>query len=168
MTAGTRNLPASGVVRAREASAADRPVWDRFVEEASAGDPLQAWGWGNVAAGWGEAPRRFLAQDEDGAIRGVAQVLVRAAPFGRSVLYVPHGPLWLRRQPAGADALRELLAAVRAAGQAARGIVVKLDPRAEADVDPAGLANDLAGLGCRPARHDLQARATRVLDLSLG
>src|SRR5713226_9379004 len=67
-------------LRLREATETDRAAWDAFVGQAPAGDPLQAWGWAEaVAAGGRERPVRLLVERPSGAIRGVAQVLVRSA-----------------------------------------------------------------------------------------
>ena len=83
---------------ARRADDPDRSRWDAFVASRPEGDLLQAWGWGNCTALAGEPPIRILVED-GGEIRGVAQVLMRRAPFGRQVAYVPHGPLWDRSAP---------------------------------------------------------------------
>ncbi len=172
-TAG-RSVEVQGADRAApgatvsEALPVDRPAWDAFVARTPAGDPLQLWAWGEVAEGWGEDPARYLARDVEGSIVAVAQALVRAAPLGRRMLYVPHGPVWSRERPEGRAALVALFDALRESGPAARGIAVKLDPRASRDGEADLLAETLTSLGCRPARFDLQARATRVLDLTVG
>ena len=163
-------------VTATEATAADRADWHRFLAAHPAGDPLQTWGWADVTAVGGEHPVRLIARDASGEARGVAQVLVRPTSFGRSVLYVPHGPVWDWYDPAGASALDRLLNAVRQTGLHERGIVAKIDPRAaysEAGAQPGGLSAELIQAelerrGLRPARVDLQARTTRVLDLRGG
>ena len=166
---GAHSLGGRGTtITVREAAAEQRAEWDALVRATPAADPLQAWAWGDVAATWGEQPLRLLARTADGAIGGAAQVLVRRAPLGRSVLYVPHGPLWPRARADGPMILEALLRAIRDAGRARHGIVAKLDPRAAVDDDPTRLARELTALGCRPARHDLQARTTRLLDLSQG
>jgi peptidoglycan pentaglycine glycine transferase (the first glycine) len=99
----------------------------------------------------------------------VAQVLDRATSFGRTVLYVPHGPLWEREAADAAGQLALLLTALKTHARQRHGIVLKLDPRASSDQarsDAVGRA--LLAAGARPATHDLQAPTTRVIDLSAG
>ena len=131
-------------------------------------DPLQAWGWGEVARTGGEQPTRILATDRDGGVRGVAQVLVRDAAAGRHVLYVPHGPAWDAGGGDGELVLGAMLEGLRREGERQRGIVLKLDPRASDSGSSAALRAMLLARGLRPARADLQAATTRVLDLRPG
>jgi peptidoglycan pentaglycine glycine transferase (the first glycine) len=159
-------------VAATAATAADEGDWHRFLAEHPAGDPLQAWGWAEVTAVGGERPVRLIARDGAGKVRGVAQILVRPTSFGRSVLYIPHGPVWDWRDAAGEAALDLLLEAIERTGRVERGIVAKIDPRAAPTISE-GLAADriraeLERRGLRPARVDLQARTTRILDLRRG
>jgi lipid II:glycine glycyltransferase (peptidoglycan interpeptide bridge formation enzyme) len=154
---------------ATQATAADSADWHRFLADHPAGDPLQAWGWADVTGVGGERPVRLIARDASGEVRGVAQVLVRPTSFGRTVLYVPHGPVWDWRDPSGLTALDRLLEAIRDTGRRERGIVAKLDPRAAVGAAGADrIQAELALRGLRPARLDLQARTTRLLDLRDG
>ncbi|HSK53116.1 MAG TPA: peptidoglycan bridge formation glycyltransferase FemA/FemB family protein [Clostridia bacterium] len=150
----------------RVAEDADRAAWDAFVAARPEADPLQAWAWGEANAVAGEPPVRALVTGADGTIRAVAQVLVRPAGFGRSVGYVPHGPVWVRDAPDATDLLGAMLAGAREVAAERRAIVVKVDPRA----DPAvgrheALTDVILAHGLRPARHDLQARTTRLVEL---
>ncbi len=166
---GPATGPAAAITVAR-AQPGERAVWDAFVEASPSADHLQAWGWGEVTALTGERPVRLVARNTAGVVRGVAQVLVREAAFGRRVLYAPHGPAWNAAADDGGQVLDALLAGIRETGRAERGIVAKLDPRAVLGA-PAGetpLRDDLLARGLRPARADLQARTTRVLDLAQG
>ena len=146
---------------------ARRPAWDAFVAAAPQGDVLQSWAWGDVAAWRGELPTRIALLDGDGELRGLAQVLVRPTLLGRTVLYVPHGPLW---DPADPGALQLLLEAMAGVAREADGIVVKLDPRGDglAPDDLERLDETLAERGLRPARQFLQAPVTQVVDLAGG
>ena len=143
----------------------DRDAWDAFVAARPEADPLQAWAWGEANATAGERPVRLLVTGEGGAVRGLAQLLVRDAGFGRTVGYTPHGPLW-ERDAADADAVLErLLDGLREQARAERAIVAKIDPRASAPPGPGDVAERITAHGLRPARHDLQARTTRLVDL---
>ena len=73
-----------------------RPAWTAFIAGRPEADFLQAWAWGEVAAGNGETPVRLVATSPDGRIRGVVQVLIRPTSLGRTVAYAPHGPVWER------------------------------------------------------------------------
>lgn len=147
--------------RIRAASETDRDRWDAFVRARPEADLLQAWAWGECTALAGERPVRILAEAADGRIRGIAQALVRPAGLGRTVAYVPHGPVWEREAPDANRLLGALLDALRDLGAAERAIVVKLDPRAGLGSDP---SVTLPGFGLRRAA-DLQAPTTRIVDL---
>jgi lipid II:glycine glycyltransferase (peptidoglycan interpeptide bridge formation enzyme) len=144
----------------RLANADDRQVWDAFVASRPEADPLQSWAWGEANATAGERPVRLLATGGNGAVRGVAQLLVRSAGFGRSVVYIPHGPVWERDAPDATDLLGRLVSGIRDRAKAERAIVVKVDPRG-----PAAIDERFHAIGFRQARHDLQAPTTRIVNL---
>jgi lipid II:glycine glycyltransferase (peptidoglycan interpeptide bridge formation enzyme) len=149
----------------RLAARPDREAWDAFVASRSEADPLQSWAWGDANATAGERPVRVLVTRDDGAVGGLAQLLVRSAGFGRSVAYAPHGPLWERDAPDADAVLDTLLQAIRDQAGAERAIVVKVDPRAAPQPGAGDLADQFRRRGFRVARHDLQARTTRLVDL---
>lgn len=152
----------------REATPEDRGAWTAFVAACAEGDILQSWAWGDAGAGEpGEHWSRLLVTDAAGRIRAVAQVLDRATSFRRTVLYVPHGPLWDRTAPDAAEVLAHLLIGLRAHARERRGIVLKLDPRASWDATATVvLGRALSSAGARQAAHDLQAPTTRIIDLA--
>ncbi len=153
----------------REATTADRADWTAFVASRPEADILQSWAWGAAGAGEpGEHWTRLMVVDANGHTRGAAQVLDRATSFGRTVLYVPHGPLWDRGAADAAEVLARLLTGIKAAAKARRGIVLKLDPRASGDAAAdAAIRRVLLSSG-QPADHDLQAPSTRIIDLGAG
>jgi lipid II:glycine glycyltransferase (peptidoglycan interpeptide bridge formation enzyme) len=71
--------------------AEDTQEWDDFVNDLS-GHPLQLWGWGDLKGAHNWHPSRLL-WEQDGIVKGGAQVLVRPLPwpFGR-LTYIPRGP----------------------------------------------------------------------------
>lgn len=152
----------------RLATDGDRPGWDAFVAARPEADPLQSWAWGDANAVAREFPVRVIAHDPGGEVVGVAQLLVRSAGLGRAVGYAPHGPLWDRGTEASDGILSALVDGLRDEARRRRVIVLKLDPRSD-PADPRGSAGSiderLRALGLRAARHDLQARTTRVVDL---
>lgn len=157
----------------REARADDRADWTAFVASRPEGDILQDWAWGEAGAGErGEHWGRLIVVDAAGRTRGVAQVLDRSSLLGRTILYVPHGPLWDRDAADAAEILAHLLVGLRAHARARRGIVLKLDPRTGPGAHGADGAAELARLleaaGARRSSHDLQAITTRVIDLTAG
>ena len=154
----------------REAGPTDRADWMAFVASRPEADVLQSWAWGAAGAHEpGEHWQRLVVVDAAGRTRGVAQVLDRSTFLGRTVLYVPHGPLWDREAPDAAEILAYLLTGLRAHARARRGIVLKLDPRSsDAVEDLATLRRILVAGGARPSRYDLQAPSTRIIDLASG
>jgi lipid II:glycine glycyltransferase (peptidoglycan interpeptide bridge formation enzyme) len=167
-------MVATGAV-VQAAVAGDRAAWDGFLSRRSEADVLQSWAWGEAAAMGKERVVRLLASDGDGTVVGVALALVRSAPLGRSVIYVPHGPVWDRDRPDADEILAALVNGLRERAHQERAIVIKIDPAAERRVSSAaadddrvaepGVARKLAALGLRSARFDLQARSTLILDL---
>jgi peptidoglycan pentaglycine glycine transferase (the first glycine) len=147
---------------ARRADDTDRPAWDAFVASRPEADILQAWGWGACTSLADEPPIRILVED-GGRIRGVAQVLMRRAPFGKQVAYAPHGPVWDRSAPDADRVFAWLIQGLRTLARKEKAIVVKMDPRAEPveDVDVSHLADEHR---LRRAA-DLQAPTTRIVDL---
>ena len=151
----------------REANDGDRAAWSAFVASRPEADILQAWAWGQAGTPEaGESWSRLLVVDGSGAVRGVAQVMARASSMGRSVLYVPHGPVWDREGSDQAAVLAQLLMGLRAHGRERRGVVLKLDPRASDDIAATeALRRALLAAGATEADHDLQAPTTRIVDL---
>ena len=147
----------------REATPDDRTDWTAFVASRPEGDVLQAWAWGEAGAGErGEHWRRLIVVDAAGHTRGVAQVLDRATLLGRTILYVPHGPLWDREASDAAEILARLIIGLRTHARERRGVVLKLDPRASGDAaQTAALARrargrqvrDQRATTCRRLRH---------------
>jgi lipid II:glycine glycyltransferase (peptidoglycan interpeptide bridge formation enzyme) len=146
----------------RRADDTDRPAWDAFVASRPEADLLQAWGWGACTALAGEPPIRILVEDA-GTIRGVGQVLMRAAGFGRQVAYLPHGPVWDRSAPDADRVFAWLIHGLRSLARKERAIVVKMDPRAEVG-EEWDFTHLTAEHGLRVA-PDLQAPTTRIVDL---
>jgi peptidoglycan pentaglycine glycine transferase (the first glycine) len=73
----------------------DKEQWDDFVLE-HGGHPLQLWGWGQVKAAHGWTAERVFALDidQEDAIVGAAQILIRKLPLPfRSFAYIPRGPI---------------------------------------------------------------------------
>ncbi|HEX2626971.1 MAG TPA: peptidoglycan bridge formation glycyltransferase FemA/FemB family protein [Candidatus Limnocylindrales bacterium] len=157
-------------IQVAEATDDLRPAWTEFIAGRPEADFLQAWAWGEVAAGNGEEPLRLVARSSDGRIRGVAQVLIRPTSLGRTVAYAPHGPVWEREAADAHDILERLLEGLRAAGKQQRAIVVKVDPRGDGAPEAAReeLRRELLSLDLKPAREDLQAVTTRVVELGDG
>jgi lipid II:glycine glycyltransferase (peptidoglycan interpeptide bridge formation enzyme) len=171
------------VIAVRAAQADQREAWDAFVARRPEGDVLQSWAWGEAMATVGEPPVRLVARDPSGVLAGAAQVLVRPTFLGRTVLYVPHGPLWDRGAAQGDAVLAAMLGALAETARAQRAIVLKVDPRAVPGAsgddetghrpvtgghDGARIAALLHRSGLRRARLDLQATTTRLVDLTGG
>ncbi len=71
----------------------DRTRWDELVRESSSGHPLQLWAWGELKRLNGWTPHR-LALLRDGVAVAAGQVLFWRIPtWGRSVAYLPRGPI---------------------------------------------------------------------------
>lgn len=102
----------------------DRERWREFVATAPTGDVLQCMEWGELKSrtGWQPFPIALLCER-----RIVAAVLAlkRPAPFGRSILYCPRGPVVDFNDKDSFTALHE---ALRQLACEHRAILVKVDP----------------------------------------
>jgi peptidoglycan pentaglycine glycine transferase (the first glycine) len=150
----------------RQASEADQADWNAFVASRPEADVLQSWAWGEAGAGEPEEHwSRLVVVDGTGHVRGLAQVLDRATSFGRTILYVPHGPVWDRAGKDAAEVLARLVTGLKAHARERRGIVLKLDPRGVGDATADAVVRRVFGSTGQPATHDLQAPTTRLVDL---
>jgi lipid II:glycine glycyltransferase (peptidoglycan interpeptide bridge formation enzyme) len=160
---------ASMTLTLRQAGEADRAGWTAFVASRPEGDVLQSWAWGKAGNGEpGEHWVRLVVVDGGDHIRGLAQVLDRATAFGRTILYVPHGPLWDRGSSDAAEVLARLLTGLKAHARSRRGIVLKLDPRGSGEAAPDGALERALLATSQRSTHDLQAPTTRIVDLTAG
>jgi lipid II:glycine glycyltransferase (peptidoglycan interpeptide bridge formation enzyme) len=133
--------------------------WDAFVTRHPAGHLLQLCQWGTLKArfGW-EAVR--LALEQAGELCAGAQVLFRRLPLGRTLAYVPKGPV----MDYGDDAaVAQLWDALYQLARSRRAILLKIEP--ELPDDPA-LAARLLRWGFRPSPQTVQPRHTIWVDLT--
>lgn len=131
--------------------------WETFVDCHPYGHLLQTAAWGDFKAKWGWHPRRVVVRGHEGVMAG-AQVLSRRLPLGRSVAYVPRGPVAV---PGDADALGALWKAIHPVARTSGAVFLTVEPNWPEPVDVAGLWR----AGFRPAVQHIQPRATITLDL---
>ncbi len=131
--------------------------WDRFVSQAADGSILQSWAWGELKAGYGWEPTRYL-WIRAGRVRGAVSVLRKSLPGGFALHYAPRGPV-LDNQ---LDEWPYLWAALRRELAAQGGTVLKVDPEW-----PEAGARAFAATGARPSRA-IQHQATAIVDLRGG
>jgi lipid II:glycine glycyltransferase (peptidoglycan interpeptide bridge formation enzyme) len=136
----------------------DDARWDAFVAAHPAGHLLQLSRWGALKARFGWQTVR-LALEQGGKLRAGAQVLFRRLPLGRTLAYVPKGPV----VDLDDDALaRQFWAALHQLARSRRAILMKVEP--ELADDPA-LAARFRGWGFRPSPQTIQPRQTIWVDL---
>ena len=153
----------------RPADETDRAGWNAFLASRPEGDVLQTWAWGLAGADDpDERWSRLLVVDGGGHIRGVAQILDHSTLLGRSVLYVPHGPVWDRDASDSAEVLARLLTGLKAHARRQRGVTLKLDPRGTGDAAADAAFSRALRTTAQSAVHDLQAACTRIVDLTAG
>ena len=123
----------------------DAATWRNFVAASPSGDILQCLEWGAIKKPqWQPVP---VALRESGHIDGAALALRRALPrTGRSILYVPRGPIVDWSKPAELEALVKSL---RESARQQRAILLKIDP-AVPDGTP-GVVENLRRLGFVPS-----------------
>jgi lipid II:glycine glycyltransferase (peptidoglycan interpeptide bridge formation enzyme) len=122
--------------------------WEAFLAGHPHAHLLQSSAWGELKASFGWEVVRFR-EGEAGA-----QVLFRRLPFGRSIAYIPKGPVgpWV---PALLPALDQLC-------RERKAFLLKVEPDEE---ETAGARERLVEHGFRPGRQTVQPRRTLVVDL---
>jgi lipid II:glycine glycyltransferase (peptidoglycan interpeptide bridge formation enzyme) len=101
-----------------------------------------------------------VAVEQDGALHAGAQVLFRRLPLGRTLAYVPRGPVLDFADDAVAA---RLWAAVHDVARSRRAILLKVEPELPDDTD---LAARFRGWGFRPSPQTVQPRRTIWVDLT--
>lgn len=134
-------------------------AWETFTATHPAGHLLQSAGWAAFKAAWGWQPWRLLLCDA-GQPRAAALVLFRRLPLGRSIAYIPRGPV---AAPDDGAALAALWSAIHAEARRRGAIFLTVEPNwAEAMPDT---ARRLAPWGFQPSASHIQPPATILLDL---
>jgi lipid II:glycine glycyltransferase (peptidoglycan interpeptide bridge formation enzyme) len=141
-------------MRAVPATDAETRDWDQLVVATGRPHIVQTLAWAELKAETGWTARRFIL--DDGAQRGVAQVLVRRLPLGVTVAYSPRGPL------IPAERLSEGIAALRDALSRERCASLLCDPEVVADAD---LDRSLELAGIRRSPVHVQPGRTLLMDL---
>ncbi|WP_250446287.1 peptidoglycan bridge formation glycyltransferase FemA/FemB family protein [Actinotalea sp. C106] len=138
----------------------DRATWDAEVQR-SGGHPLQLWGWGEVKSHGPWTVHHLRVASADGALIGLAQVLVRRLPLPfRALSYVPRGPVVGPDGVGSPETRREVTQAVADwCATHVRGIGVTFEPDW-----PDG--TELGVDGARQARTPILCRSTLILDLT--
>ena len=142
-----------------DGSSLDDARWDAFVTAHPGGHLLQLSRWGALKArfGWGAVR---LAVEQDGWLRAGALLLFRRLPLGRSLAYVPRGPVL---DVADDAAAAQLWAALHELAHSRRAILLKVEPELP---DEAALAMRLRGWGFRPSPQTVQPQRTLWVDLT--
>jgi peptidoglycan pentaglycine glycine transferase (the first glycine) len=135
---------------------AEIEAYDRFVLAHPRGSFLQTSAWARVKAlnGW---QARVLTTLRDGRIVGGAQVFDYDLPFGKSLSYVPYGPLWDDADP---KSLAELLTALK---KTVRGLAMITEPNYP-EIDD--LTREFEKHGFTHGHEALQPGDTIIVDLS--
>jgi lipid II:glycine glycyltransferase (peptidoglycan interpeptide bridge formation enzyme) len=97
--------------------------WNAFVAASPYGDVLQCRDWGQVKQPeWQPIP---VEVRDGGRLEATALVLRRALPLGRSVFYVPRGPIvdWTRP-----ELVRAIVGKLRGAARQHKAVMIKIDP----------------------------------------
>jgi len=132
--------------------------WDHFVAHSQWGHILQSYRWGQFKEQFGWQAHRLTLVEQDAIVAGV-QVLLRRLPMGRTLAYVPRGPVVA---PDDDAALRQILGHAMALARRHRAIFLKVEPAWGVSDDPQSLWNEL---GMKPG-ETVQPRSTIMVDLT--
>jgi lipid II:glycine glycyltransferase (peptidoglycan interpeptide bridge formation enzyme) len=156
----------------------DPDEWNRLLLTLPGPHLLQSWQWGELKAGVGWIPERWMWSGAGGKAAAAAQVLRRPLRLlpQIAVLYAPRGPcLDYADEPLRHKVMADLEEIARRRG----GIFLKVDPSvllgtgisgSPTAEDPVGAstARDLEARGWRPSREQIQFRNTMTIDLTHG
>ncbi len=144
--------------------------WDQFIRGYPDAHILQTTAWGELKSEFGWKAVRVVAQPPDGQPEAGAQILFRSLPLGRTLAYIPKGPLCPSAMssrilnPEAAQAWETLWPEVDAACRKRNVVFLKIEPDAwelssnpEQPVVPAGFI---------PSPHSIQPPRTLIVDLS--
>src|SRR3989454_2025469 len=152
----------SAGVGAPDGAGAPPPGWDDMAVRSPGGHVLQSAAWAAIreAQGWRAEFHQLGAPAPSGAPTPaplpVALVLWRSLPAGRSIAYVPRGPI-----VGDPSQLEPALAKLASVARERRAIFLKVDPEIDADVG----AGPLRAAGFRRAPDIQPVIATLELDL---
>ena len=132
--------------------------WDSFVAAVPDSHILQASAWCDLKSAFGWYGRRIALRNGRHIVAG-AQVLFRRLPIGRTLAYVPKGPL----VGIHTDACPALLDALHDVCRSERAILLKIEPDLFESVP---LSQQLASYGFHPSAHTVQPRRTILVDIT--
>lgn len=134
------------------------PVWEGFVANEPTGNFLQSAAWGQFKSRWGWRARRVAVKREGILVAG-AQVLFRKLPLGRSVAYIPRGPV----MPDDDESLfAVLMDEIHRVCRVEKALILTIEPNWPL---PTAGTEQLKQLGFRPSQSTIQPSATILLDL---
>ena len=147
------------ILRSDKSPALNDARWDAFVATCPTGHLLQLSRWGALKTrfGW-EAVR--LALEQGGELRAGAQLLFRRLPLGRTLGYVPKGPVVDMDDSA---IVAELWDALHRLARSRRAILLKVEPELPDDLVLTARFRDW---DFRPSPQTVQPRRTIWLDLA--
>ncbi|MBI2843009.1 MAG: peptidoglycan bridge formation glycyltransferase FemA/FemB family protein [Armatimonadetes bacterium] len=155
-------------MRMREIEESEKDRFNRFIAEFPTGDLMQSYEWGEVksqSGGW--SPVRVVGEDESGRIVAAAGMLIRRIPrTGRSVAYIPRGPVL---DTTDATAVMSFTEGLRRSASARGAILVKIDP--PVPVEDETSRNNIERAGFRPISDPTGFGGTQpkcVMQLDLG
>lgn len=99
----------------------DQRLYDQFNEGNPMATVLQSYQWSEIKSGWGS---RHLGIFLDDQLSGTVLILKRNLPLGRSMLYIPKGPIMEYNQETIKPFVREL----KRIAKAEKAVFVKMDP----------------------------------------
>jgi lipid II:glycine glycyltransferase (peptidoglycan interpeptide bridge formation enzyme) len=133
-------------------------VWEGFVASEPDGSFLQSAAWGESKEKWGWKARR-VALRGDGLLVAGAQILFRMLPLGRTMAYIPRGPVLSGDDP---ELLAALFEAIHHLCRAEGALLLTVEPNWPV---PARAVELLQRHGFRSAASTIQPSATIIVDL---
>lgn len=134
-------------MKVREIDQNEKTRFNDFVAKFPTADFMQAWEWGNVkskSSVW--RPIRILGENGAGEIVASALMLIRRIPkVGRSIAYVPRGPVM---DTTDADAVKQFAEGLRSIALKHRAVLIKIDP--PVPIEDEASARNIEAAGFKP------------------
>lgn len=154
-------------MKIREIDTAEKARFNSFVAGFPTGDAMQSYEWGDLKSRGGEwSAVRIVGEDDSGEIIATALMLIRRIPkTGKSVAYIPRGPVM---DTTNAELAKEFALGLKESALKRGAILVKIDPPVPVEDETSAKNIELAGF--TPLKDDTGFGGTQpkcVMQLNL-
>ncbi len=133
----------------------NRENWDSFVLSQN-GSFLQSFSWGQFQKATGK--KILFLKEKDWQ----ALVIVNPLHFGKTYLYVPHGPIWNKEKNNEQVILENFFNKLKSISKEHNAIFIKIEPK----ISDEKIAAILKNQGCKKMKKSIQPEDTLIINIS--